>query len=115
MLAVIACACGRINFDPLSDSGSQARCGAKSVSVGRSHTCMIDLSGGVSCWGYNVAGQAAPDVPDDFVLSPTHVALPAAAVQLATGNGHTCARLENDEVHCWGDNNSGQLGIGNYT
>ena len=36
----------------------------------------------------------------------------ACFVEVRTGGRHGCARRENGRVFCWGDNSSGQLGIG---
>jgi alpha-tubulin suppressor-like RCC1 family protein len=48
------------------------------------------------------------------------VALPAGRSAVAihaapTGNGHTCAVLDDGSITCWGVNSSGQLGIGSTT
>ena len=34
------------------------------------------------------------------------------AVEISLGWGHSCARLDNGQVKCWGGNNFGQLGLG---
>ena len=34
------------------------------------------------------------------------------AKAISTGSRHTCAILDNDKVKCWGDNDDGQLGLG---
>ncbi len=49
-----------------------------------------------------------------------NVALPSpvqaqAAVTIATGGAHTCARFADGSVKCWGRNDVGQLGIGTTT
>ena len=37
------------------------------------------------------------------------------SIPINTGNGHSCAILDNGSVKCWGYNNYGQLGIDNTT
>jgi hypothetical protein len=32
--------------------------------------------------------------------------------KFAVGGGHTCARLDNGQIKCWGNNGAGQLGLG---
>ena len=84
-----------------------------SVSAGETHTCAVDQSGRVWCWGANDRGQlgtgaAGPDVP-----APARVdGLPAAAVTVSAGGAHSCASLKDGRVFCWGANESGQLGDG---
>lgn len=36
-------------------------------------------------------------------------------VKIAGGNRHFCAVTNKDELYCWGDNNRGQLGVGDTT
>jgi alpha-tubulin suppressor-like RCC1 family protein len=36
------------------------------------------------------------------------------AVQVAAGDGHTCARRTTGALSCWGDNTNGQLGRGDF-
>lgn len=52
-------------------------------------------------------------------LSPrTRSAAPPAVVDLppiadlTAGNAHACARTHTDDVYCWGQGNTGQLGQG---
>jgi len=72
----------------------------------------------VKCWGANGRGQlglgdtdnrgdAAGDM-GDALLAVTLSGTDA----LALGAEHSCARLLNGSVKCWGANGSGQLGIG---
>lgn len=86
---------------------------ATSIAVGGAHSCAI-VAGNVKCWGLGSNGQlgqgtdldslAAVDVltgPNQRLVGATHV---------AAGYAHSCARLSNGQVWCWGSNTSGQLG-----
>jgi len=54
--------------------------------------------------------DAAPDAVADVPAVPPEFPPPSPVVQLAMGDHHTCARLDNGSVWCWGDNEWGQLG-----
>lgn len=62
--------------------------------------CVLLSGGDVECMGYDHGGTDQP------------VALGAAALDLATGDGHGCALLTGQTVECWGQNAEGQLGDG---
>ena len=72
----------------------------------------------IKCWGANNVGQLGYD---DLVwrgntagqmasLGYVDLGIGRTAKKVAAGNNHTCAILDNDNVKCWGFNNSGQLG-----
>jgi hypothetical protein len=80
------------------------------VAAGRYHTCAVLSAGTVKCWGYNGYGQLGNGTTTN---NPTPVevsGLPKAAVAIAAGGAHTCARLDDGTVECWGSNGSSQLG-----
>ena len=89
---------------------------AMSVSTQGAHSCVILDNGELKCWGYNNYGQLG-------INSTTNSAFPAAvnlgpgrtAIKMSTGNDHSCASLDDGSLKCWGKNNYGQLGNGNYT
>ena len=94
---------------------------AVSLVAGRSHACARLDNGAVKCWGQNFYGQLG--LGDTFYrgdeLGEMGDALPAVdlgtgrtALSLALGANHTCARLDNGTVKCWGLNFKGQLGLG---
>lgn len=96
---------------PLSADGGLLK--PTQITMGRRHACAL-ADGDVYCWGSNVYGTLGRGLSPVLPLVPTKVAaLPAGqAVQVVTGFEHTCARLANGELYCWGINTYGQLGVG---
>ena len=97
---------------------------AKAITGGFYHTCAILDNGQVKCWGYNWAGQLGlgDTTTRGRLASEMGDALPAVslgtgrtATQIAAGETHTCALLDNAQVKCWGRNLEGQLGQGDTT
>lgn len=84
-----------------------------SVAAYAGHTCAVQ-DGSVYCWGTNEFGQVMPGGPD-HVPEPTAVSGVDSAIQVATGEGHTCALLESGSVVCWGTRSYGALGDGGPT
>ena len=71
-------------------------------------------SGG-SPLGYDrsVLSSLFPLTYDIVIATSDHpVALEGRAVRIGSGEAHTCALLENDQIKCWGTNCDGQLGYG---
>jgi alpha-tubulin suppressor-like RCC1 family protein len=79
-----------------------------SVVAGQRHSCALEESGRVFCWGDNTQGQVGA-VTLSPGIAPTEVELDEPVTTLAAGARHTCA-LAAAELWCWGDNQSGQLG-----
>jgi alpha-tubulin suppressor-like RCC1 family protein len=94
---------------------------ATGVTGGLDHSCATILGGGVQCWGDGSFGQLG--FGGFFTpFNPILVAVPifnvlnlSTADQVDAGANHTCAHLSNDVIECWGENNVGQLGSGNFT
>ena len=96
---------------------------AKAVSAGLFHTCALLDDGTVKCWGYNLRGQLGIDntttmgdgAGEMAQLTGINLGTGRTATSIAIGNTHSCAKLDNGAVKCWGRNNMGQLGIDNTT
>ncbi|MGE0791698.1 MAG: RCC1 domain-containing protein [Sandaracinaceae bacterium] len=88
--------------------------GITHISSGGDHTCALDSTGAVYCWGYNAIGQLGRGSNDDLAHpAPAAVVLPGAATQIVAGRFHSCAIVGSgatSTVYCWGLNNQGQLG-----
>ncbi len=92
------------------------------VSVGSSigHSCAVDSSNNVYCWGYNSHGQlgnntnTASNRPVQVVGS-TGTGTLTGITQVSVGDYHSCARHNTGSIYCWGYNAYGQLGLNNTT
>ena len=90
---------------------------AVAISAGASHTCAILGGGGVVCWGYgaegrlgygatgNIGDRTTPGSAGRVDLGPGRT-----AIAISAGGRHTCARLDDGSVRCWGYGGNGRLG-----
>lgn len=88
--------------------------GAVSVATGFGHVCALLGSGGVRCWGNNSAGQLGDGTTTHKRSERVAVTGVSDAVEVTAANLHTCARLAEGTVRCWGYNAYGQLGDDTY-
>lgn len=71
------------------------------------------LSGEVRCWGDNRAGQLGNGTIGGYEQNPQVVTgFSGNVIDIAVGNIHVCALIDNGSVQCWGDNKNGKLGVG---
>ncbi|HEX4982726.1 MAG TPA: fibronectin type III domain-containing protein [Ilumatobacteraceae bacterium] len=94
---------------------------ATAVASGGNHSCALLDDFTVKCWGRNFDGQLGQSHTDNLgnaagemgdALPPIDVGTRDAVTAVATGVAHSCAILDTGEVKCWGENASGQLGLG---
>jgi alpha-tubulin suppressor-like RCC1 family protein len=82
------------------------------VSAGSRHTCALQASGTVLCWGYNSDGELGNGTIGGGVTATVLVTGLTDAVALSAGGLHTCAIKAGGSVVCWGNGGTGQLGDG---
>ncbi len=82
------------------------------ISLGDSHSILLNAKGNVFGFGYNGNGQLGNGT--SFSTSvPTPVAGVAGIIQVASGANHVLALLTDGTIKAWGYNNGGQLGNDN--
>lgn len=83
------------------------------VTTGRRHTCATSARDGTaSCWGWNDEGALGAGGESGFEPDPRAVADSRGFGPLSAGGGHTCGIGPEGHLSCWGDDWSGQLGLG---
>jgi alpha-tubulin suppressor-like RCC1 family protein len=85
------------------------------VTSGANHSCVLNSSGEVSCWGRNSYGMLGSGNSNDSYVAQSVAALAGAVVDLSSGSNHSCAILNDGRISCWGRNNHGQLGLSSLT
>jgi alpha-tubulin suppressor-like RCC1 family protein len=88
------------------------------ISTGNGHTCAVTDDNKVKCWGNGHSGKlgyaSQNDIGDnEHPADSGDVNVGLDAVQIATGESHTCALTVNGTVRCWGLPGDGRLGYGN--
>ena len=94
------------------DTGDQASLASDhdKISAGPSHTCAIDVDGGLRCWGSDARGQlgdgGTTHDATTYTTSPSSTPVDLGpgrtAVSVSAGTNHTCAILDNGDLKCWG-------------
>jgi hypothetical protein len=86
--------------------------GVAAVSAGFDHTCALLNSGGVKCWGNNGRGELGDGTHQTRKVPVNVSGLSSGVGSISAGYNHTCAVTNSGVAKCWGNNDSGQLGIG---
>jgi len=102
-------------FDPMTNLPTDP---VVQLVAGNNHTCVLQASGLIYCWGDNQFGQLGYNRTDNLgdgepVTSFGYVTVGGPATRIAAGGDHTCAILKGGALRCWGRNDFGQLGHGN--
>jgi uncharacterized repeat protein (TIGR01451 family) len=94
---------------------------ATAISAAGNHTCALLDDGSVKCWGVGASGELGNgtaatigDGPNEMGdnLLPIDLGSGRTAVAITSGATHSCAVLDDTTIRCWGENASGQLGLG---
>ena len=81
------------------------------VHAGEAHTCVLLESNELICFGKGTSYATGSENTTDIwqAVSTPPLSLPFNAV--TSGNYHTCARMLDGRVLCWGSNSDKQLGL----
>lgn len=96
---------------------------ASLVASGSEFSCALAVDGDVKCWGRNSAGQLGLgdnetrggeddvfEMGDDLPVLDLGTGVAVESIALA--GSHACAVLAGGNLKCWGENEGGQLGLG---
>ena len=81
-----------------------ALAGAVELALGAWFGCARQADGSVWCWGDNRMGQLGVETPGDIASTPIRVPTLDGVVGIAAGDHRACARRDDGEVWCWGEN-----------
>jgi alpha-tubulin suppressor-like RCC1 family protein len=83
------------------------------VYTGNYTSCGLTASGAAYCWGLNYSDNLALGTTDTVVYTPTPVVGGLRFTTLAMALDHTCGLASDGTAYCWGNNYTGELGVGN--
>jgi alpha-tubulin suppressor-like RCC1 family protein len=85
----------------------------RQVAAGQRHTCAIDVSGRLWCWGTDSEGSLGLGVPPETLRrTPQLVDDRITFEDVDVEWFHSCAVSGDGRTRCWGRNLEGQLGVG---
>ncbi|MBK6403464.1 MAG: hypothetical protein IPF74_16915 [Rhodocyclaceae bacterium] len=103
----------RIPLYPVLVTGLGTTVAVEELVASIAHTCVRRADGSVWCLGFNMDGQLGDGTRVNR-RSPVRVtAFGTGEVdQVAVGPSHSCVRLTNGQLYCWGANWHGEIGDG---
>src|SRR5439155_11794011 len=82
------------------------------LDAGQGHWCVVTSVGGAKCWGSNDQGQLGDGTNTSRSAPADVVGLTSGVLAIGLGWSHACAVTTGGALHCWGENENGQLGDG---
>lgn len=76
------------------------------------NSCALLVDGSVHCWGANGSSQLGSGTAAAQSMTPVAIVGLSDVVEVDVGSEFGCARNGAGEVHCWGNNDGGQLATG---
>jgi alpha-tubulin suppressor-like RCC1 family protein len=93
-------------------SGGKCISRVVSVAAGSAQTCAVLKSGQVYCWGNNTDGLLGAGSQEPLSSRPLQVLGIEDATSVSMAFAAACVTTRRGKVFCWGQNGSGELGIG---
>ncbi len=84
------------------------------MSAGAEHTCRIRIDRSLWCWGQGISGRIGDGSSSGTKTEPVQVGTARTWRSVSAGGNHTCATRIDNTLWCWGANNFGQIGAGNF-
>lgn len=95
--------------------------GVQRISLANSHTCALLINSRIKCWGSGGSGAHGQETNVNLGDGAGEMGETLGLVSLGTsrkvldtfaGGNTACALLDNSLLKCWGQNSSGELGLG---
>lgn len=85
------------------------------VKAGSTHSCGVSLAGDIYCWGGNGNAKTSQGTTTGSTASPSLIRGGGKYKSVSAGYFQSCAITIDDTAVCWGNSNTGRLGIGDTT
>jgi alpha-tubulin suppressor-like RCC1 family protein len=94
---------GALSYDKVSPTQLNGVSNVVQLAVGTAHRCALDSKGAVFCSGAGTGGELGDGTFHGCTVDMVQAAgLSSGVEQLTAGAAHSCARLCDGSVRCWG-------------
>jgi alpha-tubulin suppressor-like RCC1 family protein len=100
-----------IGFTPV-DVASLGTNVAAVVANGSGGGCALMTNAAAKCWGYNAYGEVGDGTTTDRATPVDVTGLGSGVAGISARGDHACAVTTTGAAVCWGNNTTGQLGVG---